>query len=106
MQIRVNRGFVQGKVDTSGTAAKPAEQEKSDASTSGTTDRARTALPTTLPSDDRMRRRRLWASLIGCVGITVVLLLLNLGFRNTPVLGLDLQGGVSVVLAPDGRSDG
>ena len=47
-----------------------------------------------------MTRRRLWASLLGCVGITVLLLLLNLAFRNTPVLGLDLQGGVSVVLSP------
>ncbi|MET0147404.1 MAG: protein translocase subunit SecD [Ilumatobacteraceae bacterium] len=47
-----------------------------------------------------MIRRRLWASLIGCVGITVVLLALNLAFGNTPVLGLDLQGGISVVLSP------
>ena len=47
-----------------------------------------------------MIRRRLWASLLGCVGVTVVLLLLNLAFGNTPVLGLDLQGGVSVVLSP------
>ncbi len=47
-----------------------------------------------------MTRRRLWASLLGCVGITVALLALNLVLRNTPALGLDLQGGVSVVLAP------
>ena len=47
-----------------------------------------------------MNRRRLWASLIGCVGVTVLLLLVNLAFSNTPVLGLDLQGGVSVVLSP------
>ena len=47
-----------------------------------------------------MNRRRLWASLLGCVGVTVLLLLLNLAFSNTPVLGLDLQGGVSVVLSP------
>ena len=48
-----------------------------------------------------MRRRRLWASLLGCVGITALLLILNLALQNTPVLGLDLQGGVSVVLAPE-----
>src|SRR5215207_1735042 len=54
-----------------------------------------------------MTRRRLWASLLGCVGITVALLALNLGLRNTPALGLDLQGGVSVVLAPEaGASSG
>src|SRR3954452_5956980 len=54
-----------------------------------------------------MTRRRLWASLLGCVGITVALLLVNLGLRNTPALGLDLQGGVSVVLAPEsGASSG
>ena len=53
-----------------------------------------------------MRRRRLWASLLGCVGITALLLIFNLAFRNTPVLGLDLQGGVSVVLAPGGGGDG
>ncbi len=47
-----------------------------------------------------MNRRRLWASLIGCVGVTVLLLAINLAFSNTPVLGLDLQGGVSVVLSP------
>lgn len=48
-----------------------------------------------------MSRRRLWTSLLGCVGITVALLAVNLGLRNTPALGLDLQGGVSVVLAPE-----
>jgi preprotein translocase subunit SecD len=54
-----------------------------------------------------MTRRRLWASLLGCVGITVVLLLVNIGLGNTPALGLDLQGGVSVVLAPEkGASSG
>ena len=53
-----------------------------------------------------MRRRRLWASLLGCVGITALLLIFNLAFRNTPVLGLDLQGGVSVVLAPEEGATG
>jgi preprotein translocase subunit SecD len=54
-----------------------------------------------------MTRRRLWASLLGCLGVTVALLALNLGLRETPALGLDLQGGVSVVLAPEkGASSG
>jgi preprotein translocase subunit SecD len=54
-----------------------------------------------------MTRRRLWVSLLGCVGVTVALLALNLGLRETPALGLDLQGGVSVVLAPEkGASSG
>src|SRR4051794_33059710 len=53
-----------------------------------------------------MTRRRLWASLLGCVGITVALLALNLGLQNTPALGLDLQGGVSVVLAPEKGASG
>ncbi len=53
-----------------------------------------------------MIRRRLWASLIGCVGVTVIALALNLVIGNSPVLGLDLQGGLSVVLAPaEGASD-
>ncbi|MGH9272610.1 MAG: hypothetical protein ACRDZ2_15215, partial [Ilumatobacteraceae bacterium] len=53
-----------------------------------------------------MIRRRLWASLIGCVGVAVIALALNLVVGNSPVLGLDLQGGLSVVLAPaEGASD-
>ncbi len=47
-----------------------------------------------------MNRRRLWTSLLVIVGVAVVGLALNLGFGNAPVLGLDLQGGVSVVLTP------
>jgi len=47
-----------------------------------------------------MIRRRLWVSLIGIVTVAVVLLGANLIARNEPVLGLDLQGGISVVLAP------
>ena len=54
-----------------------------------------------------MTRRRLWASLIGFVAFTVALLVVNLALGNRPVLGLDLQGGVSVVLAPtEGASSG
>ena len=53
-----------------------------------------------------MTRRRLWTSLLGIVGVAVVALVLNLAFGNTPVLGLDLQGGVSVVLTPtEGATD-
>ncbi len=44
--------------------------------------------------------RRLWASLIGVVLIVVVAFGLVLATGNTPILGLDLQGGVSVILAP------
>jgi len=49
-----------------------------------------------------MIRRRLWISLLGVVAVAVVLVGLNLGLGNTPVLGLDLQGGVSVILRPVG----
>lgn len=45
-------------------------------------------------------RRRLWTSLIGIVVVVVAALVGNLATGNTPVLGLDLQGGVSVILAP------
>ena len=39
-------------------------------------------------------------SLIGVVLIVVIALVGNLATGNTPILGLDLQGGVSVILAP------
>ena len=45
-------------------------------------------------------RRRLWTSLIGVVLIVIVTLVYNVATDNTPILGLDLQGGVSVILAP------
>ena len=45
-------------------------------------------------------RRRLWTSLIGVVLIVIVTLAFNVATDNTPILGLDLQGGVSVILAP------
>ena len=48
-----------------------------------------------------MIRRRLWISLLGIVIVAALLLGINLIARNEPVLGLDLQGGVSVVLATD-----
>jgi len=44
--------------------------------------------------------RRLWISLVGIVLISTGLLIGNLVTGNTPILGLDLQGGVSVILAP------
>ena len=48
-----------------------------------------------------MIRRRLWISLLGITIVAALLLGINLISRNEPVLGLDLQGGISVVLAPD-----
>ncbi len=45
-------------------------------------------------------RRRLWISLVGTVLIVLGALIGNLATGNTPVLGLDLQGGVSVILQP------
>jgi preprotein translocase subunit SecD len=44
--------------------------------------------------------RRLWTSLIGVVLIVLITLGFNIATDNTPILGLDLQGGVSVILAP------
>ena len=51
-----------------------------------------------------MRRRQL-ISLVSFVAITLVLFGATLLARNTPLLGLDLQGGVSVVLAPSQPTD-
>jgi preprotein translocase subunit SecD len=45
-------------------------------------------------------RRRLWFSLIGVVLIVVGTLGYVIASGNTPILGLDLQGGVSVILQP------
>jgi preprotein translocase subunit SecD len=45
-------------------------------------------------------RRRLWISMIGVVLIVFATLAFNVATDNTPILGLDLQGGVSVILAP------
>ena len=45
-------------------------------------------------------KRRLWTSLIGVVLIVIISLGYNIATSNTPILGLDLQGGVSVILAP------
>lgn len=45
-------------------------------------------------------KRRLWISLVGTVLVVIGALVGNLATGNTPILGLDLQGGVSVILAP------
>ena len=45
-------------------------------------------------------RARGWVSIIVIVGLAVVLLALSLLAGNAPLLGLDLQGGVEVVLEP------
>ncbi len=44
--------------------------------------------------------RRLWISMIGVVLIVLAAVSFNVATGNTPILGLDLQGGVSVILAP------
>ena len=48
-----------------------------------------------------MIRRRLWISLGGIVIVSIALLAVNLISDNKPVLGLDLQGGISVVLSAE-----
>ena len=48
-----------------------------------------------------MIRRRLWISLVGIVLVSIALLAINLVSGNEPVLGLDLQGGISVVLSAE-----
>ena len=45
-------------------------------------------------------RRRLWATLISTVVIVIVLFIGAIATNTLPILGLDLQGGVSVILAP------
>jgi preprotein translocase subunit SecD len=45
-------------------------------------------------------KRRLWTSLIGVVLVVIVTLAYQIGSDSAPILGLDLQGGVSVILSP------
>ena len=45
-------------------------------------------------------KTRLWASLLGTVLIDGALLVGNVAAGNSPQLGIDLQGGVSVILEP------
>jgi preprotein translocase subunit SecD len=47
-----------------------------------------------------VRKSALWASLVTFVVLVAGLLALNAGLGNEPILGLDLKGGVSVILAP------
>lgn len=49
--------------------------------------------------------RRLLVSLIGVVFVVAGVLVANLVAGNTPSLGLDLQGGASVTLQPEGTYD-
>jgi preprotein translocase subunit SecD len=51
-----------------------------------------------------MRRRPVW-SLVFLVGLAALALTWTLVAGNKPFLGLDLQGGVSVVLTPKGETD-
>jgi preprotein translocase subunit SecD len=48
-------------------------------------------------------RRSLWVSLVGIVVVALGSLAATLGAGHAPLLGLDLQGGVSVVLEPKGQ---
>src|SRR3954471_19720356 len=50
-------------------------------------------------------RRSLWISLISIVTIAIVAISTVLITKSGPVLGLDLSGGVSVVLHPDRKVD-
>ena len=45
-----------------------------------------------------MSSRRLWIGLLAFVAIVATLLIANVATGNRPILGLDLQGGVSVIL--------
>ncbi len=50
-------------------------------------------------------RRSLLVSLFGTIGIAVIFLAITIAQGNKPLLGLDLQGGASVVLKPQGKFD-
>lgn len=52
-----------------------------------------------------MKKSSLWASIIIFVGLVVGLLAFNLSTNNTPVLGLDLKGGLSVIYATEEPAD-
>jgi len=51
-------------------------------------------------------KRRLWTSLIATILVTVGVFAANLATGTAPLLGLDLQGGASVVLEPEGDATG
>lgn len=46
-----------------------------------------------------MNTRALWVSMVGFVLLAGTLLGINVGLGNSPILGLDLQGGLSVIYA-------
>ena len=50
-------------------------------------------------------KRRLFASLIGIVLVAAVTIGLTIGTGDQPSLGLDLQGGASITLQPEGEYD-
>lgn len=51
------------------------------------------------------RRRKDIISLVGIIGVAILGLVYTFWAGNKPLLGLDLQGGVSVVLTPKGEVD-
>jgi preprotein translocase subunit SecD len=51
-------------------------------------------------------KRRLWFSLIATVVAVIAALAGNIATNNEPILGLDLQGGLSVILAPEEGATG
>jgi preprotein translocase subunit SecD len=52
-----------------------------------------------------VRRRRLIASLVGIIAVAVIALGATVIAGRSPLLGLDLKGGVEVVLQPQGKVD-
>lgn len=48
-----------------------------------------------------MNPKRLWATLLIFVALVAGLLAFNVSTGNSPALGLDLEGGLSVILAPE-----
>ena len=48
-------------------------------------------------------RKSLWYSLIGIIAVAVIALGATLAAGHAPLLGLDLQGGASVVLQPESK---
>jgi preprotein translocase subunit SecD len=52
-----------------------------------------------------VNNKRLWASMIGFTIVAATLFLLTIGFDRTPILGLDLKGGLSVIYATDESAD-
>jgi preprotein translocase subunit SecD len=51
-------------------------------------------------------KRRLWTSLIATILIVIAVFAINLATGTAPLLGLDLQGGASVVLEPAEAASG